>query len=259
MSTLPWFFSVLVAVPVLGIPAVTLVVVFRGARSRGATRRETTTTVALSSIGALVWMLLLWWAAASGTIAHATVLMPIAAAIWLLAVLGWSRFPVVARAFHAPGAASALIAPQTLRIAGVIFLMAASLGQLPWLFALPAGLGDIAVGIAAPFAMRRVARGAYSGAVWFNVLGLVDLALALTLGALTGLSAASQLIVTTPSSAALTTLPLVLIPTTAVPLAIALHIFDLTALRRLMRTVPERLGSGSSVEYERALGRPRSD
>ena len=233
MTTLPWYFFILVAVAVLGIPTVTLAVVYRGARSNGSDRRAAVATVLISAACAVVWITVICWAAASGLFTHTTVLMPVGAALWLLAVLGWSRMPVVATALRASGAASFLISPQTLRIAGLIFLLAMMLGRLPWLFALPAGVGDIAVGIAAPFAMRRVARGEHRGAVWFNVLGILDLLVALTLGALTGLSAATQLIATTPSSAELTLLPLVLIPTTAVPLALALHILDLAAVRRL--------------------------
>jgi len=245
MNVLPWFFSLLVAIPVLGIPATTLAMVYRGARSNGASRSAATWCIVLSAVGAALWGAMLWWVAASGAFTRITVLVPIATTVSLLVALAWARIPVVTASLHAPGAASALIAPQTLRIAGVVFLLAMVLGRLPWVFALPAGIGDIAVGITAPFAIRRSARGAVVGAVWFNVLGLFDLVVALTLGALSGLSDATQLIPTTPSSAELTMLPLVLVPTAAVPLAIALHILDLAALRRLAHR--GRAGSGQGT------------
>jgi hypothetical protein len=55
------------------------------------------------------------------------------------------------------------------------------------LFALPAGLGDIAAGIAAPLVARRLAQGTgRRAALWFNAFGMTDLVVALTLGALTG-------------------------------------------------------------------------
>ena len=250
MSSLPWFFFVLTAVPVLGIPAVTLTVIHRGALANGAARRTAVATTSISAVFAGAWMAVVWWAAASGTLARATVLLPIAVGVWLVAVLAWSLTPGVKTALRAPGATSFLIAPQTLRLAGVIFLLAMVLGRLPWLFALPAGIGDIAVGVAAPFVSRRVARGAIRGVIWFNVLGLLDLVVALALGALTGLSEAARLIPTTPSSAELTLLPLVLIPTTAVPLAIALHIVDLGAFSRLMRGRAAELGRDPVVQYE---------
>ncbi len=64
------------------------------------------------------------------------------------------------------------------------------LGHLPALFALPAGLGDIAAGIAAPLVARRLAQGGgRRGALWFNAFGMTDLVYALTLSALTGLRA----------------------------------------------------------------------
>jgi hypothetical protein len=50
--------------------------------------------------------------------------------------------PVVARALTAPGMASRLVGP--FRVAGVVFLFYLALGHLPALFALPAGLGDMA-------------------------------------------------------------------------------------------------------------------
>jgi len=52
-------------------------------------------------------------------------------------------------------------------------------GHLPAAFALPAGLGDIALGVSAPFVARRLAHGTGRiGAVRFNVLGILDLIVA---------------------------------------------------------------------------------
>lgn len=111
----------------------------------------------------------------------------------------------------------------------------AALGELPAVFAVPAGLGDITVGVAAPFvAWRLSCRGDRRGAVWFNVLGIVDLLVAVGIGFLAAPGPANLLSVT-PSTAAIAMLPLVLIPTTAVPLAVALHV---VSLRRLRATRP---------------------
>jgi hypothetical protein len=63
-------------------------------------------------------------------------------------------------------------------------------------------------------------------AFWFNAFGLTDLVVALALGALTGF----QLLNITPSSAAITELPLALIPTATVPLLLALHITSMSSL-----------------------------
>ena len=93
-----------------------------------------------------------------------------------------------------------------------------------------AGLGDITTGLAAPLVARKVARGtSRRAALWLNAFGLTDLIVALTLGALTGY----QLIDVAPSAAAITELPLALVPTAAVPLLIALHITSLRTLAKI--------------------------
>jgi hypothetical protein len=129
--------------------------------------------------------------------------------------------------------ASRLELPHTHRVAGVAFLLYLALGHLPALFALPAGLGDIAAGIAAPLVTRRLAQGTgRRAALWFNAFGMTDLVVALTLGALTGF----HLLNVTPSGAPITELPLALIPTATVPLFVALHITAVSALVRAPRT-----------------------
>ena len=86
----------------------------------------------------------------------------------------------------APGMPSRLLSPHSFRVAGVFFLLYLAFGHLPALFALPAGLGDIAAGIAAPLAARKLAQGTgRCGALWFNAIGITDLVVAGTLGALT--------------------------------------------------------------------------
>src|SRR5438270_62717 len=82
------------------------------------------------------------------------------------------------------------------------------------------------VGIAAPTIARRLARGDRTGAVWFNILGIVDLTVAVGVGFLAGLGPA-RLLDVSPSTAELAVLPLALIPATAVPLALALHVTSL--------------------------------
>ena len=158
--------------------------------------------------------------------------MPIAIAGFTAALLGLSRIPVVTRALTAPGMASRLLRPHSFRVAGVAFLIYMALGHLPALFALPAGLGDIATGFAAPLVARRLARGTGRRAVVrFTAFGLTDLVVALSLGALTGFG----LLSITPSGAPITELPLALVPTVGVPLLITLHITSLVALRRSPR------------------------
>jgi len=210
------------------VAALTCIVLYGGAERAGLGRRR---AALLAGSAALV---LGGWIAASAVIAghgwyRTLPWFPVAIAGYLGLLLALRQIPVVARALAAPGMASRLHLPHTPRVAGVTFLLYLALGHLPALFALPAGLGDIAAGIAAPLVARRLAQGTgRRAALWFNAFGMTDLVMALALGALTGF----QLLNVTPSSAPITELPLALIPTATVPLFFALHI---TAVSTLVR------------------------
>jgi hypothetical protein len=168
--------------------------------------------------------------------------MPVAAAGFLAVLLALSRIPVVARALAAPGMPSRLLSPHSFRVVGVFFLLYLTFGHLPALFALPAGLGDIAAGIAAPLAARKLTQGTgRRAALWFNAFGITDLTVAGTLGALTGY----QLLNVTPSAAPISELPLVLVPTVTVPLLLALHVTSIVTLARAPR--PARSAAGPLI------------
>lgn len=124
-----------------------------------------------------------------------------------------------------------------------MFLILLAQGHLPAVFALPAGIGDVAVGMSAPFLARRLARSDLSGAYRFNVLGIADLVVALGIGFLAGLGPI-RIFHGAASTVALGQLPLALIPTVAVPTAIALHVASLVQLRRspAARRRPLRFG-----------------
>ena len=175
--------------------------------------------------------------------------LPIAAAGSLAILLVLSRIPVVARALTAPGMASRLVLPHSFRVAGVFWLLFLAFGHLPALFALPAGLGDIAAGIAAPLVALRLAHGTgRRAALWFNVYGLTDLAVGVTLGAVISYG----LLNVTPSTAPVGELPLALVTAADIPLMIALHITSLVALAR-----PARPASPATGPFARAA-RPAS-
>ena len=223
---------------VIAIPAVTCLVLYGGAQRSGLGRGR---AALLAGTAAIV---LGGWFTASAVIAghggyharlgHGVPWLPVVVAGFFGTLLALRRIPVVARALAAPGMVARLELPHSFRVAGgTAFLATMALGHLPALFALPAGLGDIAAGIAAPLVARRLAQGrGRRGALWFNAFGLTDLAVALTLGALTGF----QLVNVTPSGAPISELPLALIPTAVVPLLFALHITSISALARAART-----------------------
>jgi hypothetical protein len=179
--------------------------------------------------------------------------LPIAVAAFLGTLLALTRIPVVARALTAPGMAARLVYPHTFRVAGVMFLLYLVLGQLPALFALPAGLGDIATGLTAPLVAHKLAHGTGRRAAWwFNAFGITDLVVALTLGALTSY----QLLTVTPSSAPIGELPLALILTFTVPLLLTLHITSLSTLLRAPRPAPSSPGPLTSGATPRSAAAP---
>jgi hypothetical protein len=133
------------------------------------------------------------------------------------------------QALAVPGLQPLLIAVQAYRVAGVGFLILVALGQLPAIFGIPAGLGDLLVGLTAFGAAAAVKQGRLGRAVWWNALGLFDLALALTLGVGTGPSLL-HFIPATPSSALLSVAPFAVVPSFIVPLDIWLHVVSLRFL-----------------------------
>jgi hypothetical protein len=118
---------------------------------------------------------------------------------------------------------------QTYRVVGVVFLVLLGRGMLPAAFALPAGLGDVLIGVTAPLVALAWSSRTRSGNVVFvlwNVLGMLDLIMALSLGALQ------------PPTSTITSVlvfPLSLIPTFAVPLSLILHVAGLGQFWRSTR------------------------
>jgi hypothetical protein len=127
-----------------------------------------------------------------------------------------------------------LIGIQFYRALGVIFLILYAGDKLPGLFALPAGIGDMIVGLSAPLVALAYAKSPLNTAglvrAW-NVLGILDLTIAVSTGFIT---APSRLFTVDfqPNSDLMTVLPLVLVPVYLVPLSIVLHIASLVKLHR---------------------------
>lgn len=146
------------------------------------------------------------------------------------------RIPAIAERLADARAASVLAAIQVLRLVGGVFLVLLAIDQLPPGFAVPAGVGDVLVGVLAPvvaYALwRRPDRRALG--IVFNTLGLIDLIVAIPLGMFHA-PGRLQLIVTDPTTAMLGELPMALIPTFVVPLAFVLHVASLQALTRRRR------------------------
>jgi hypothetical protein len=127
-----------------------------------------------------------------------------------------------------------LVAFQFYRVVGIIFLILYATGLLPGVFALPAGFGDLFVGLAAPLVGFRYARNLpwrdTLVALW-NVIGIGDLVVAIATGFLSSPSRFQIFSLDAPNLL-ISAFPLVLIPIYAVPLSIVLHLASLTKLRR---------------------------
>ena len=130
--------------------------------------------------------------------------------------------------------ASWLIALQLYRIFGSWALAAWLRGVLPGVFALPAGTGDLLTGLFAVPAAIALATGTAQGrraAVVWNIFGLADFAVAITLGMVTA-PGPLQLIVPSVPSISAGAYPGVLTPAFVVPSSILLHALSLRQLRR---------------------------
>jgi hypothetical protein len=113
------------------------------------------------------------------------------------------------------------------RFVGLYFLYLYGRGELPYAFAVPAGVGDVAVacGAVALVSLPRAGERFRVLVLVWNVLGLADI--------LFVVAAAARLGTADPASMrALTRLPLSLLPTFLVPLIIASHVLIFLRLRR---------------------------
>jgi len=151
--------------------------------------------------------------------------------VFVAAYLVWGRF----RKAVLTADLRLLIALQAWRAGGLGFLALSANGVLPRLFAWPAGLGDIAVGVTAPFvALALVRSQSFAGSrrfVLWNILGILDLVVALSMGALN--SGFIPGVVGSVTTAPMARLPLVLIPAFLVPLFLMLHLVALFQARRI--------------------------
>jgi hypothetical protein len=128
----------------------------------------------------------------------------------------------------------ALTLAQSFRVLGIVFVLLYLRGLLPASFALPAGLGDIFIGITAPFVARmahaRSTRGRGIFIAW-NLLGLLDLVTAVTMGVLNS-AGPLGILAGSVNTRIMGTFPLTMIPTFFVPLLAVLHLIVLAQVRQ---------------------------
>ena len=201
--------------------------------------------------GALaLWFVVVFLLGAAGAIARppGTPPLPILLAatgpviLFLGAYWGWPPFRAYILSLDLPLAA----AIQVWRAGGLGFLALYAHGVLPGAFAWPAGLGDIAIGVTAPWVARALVRrpGFATSRVFvaWNLLGILDLVVAVSVGGRSSAlaSGAAGEVTTGPMAQ----LPLVLIPGYLVPLFVMLHLAALFQARRQASSMVSASGPG---------------
>src|SRR5215471_2306503 len=191
--------------------------------------------IVLTTYVVLIWFLLVLGGSLFGTFAqyplvfYLTVGVPVI--LFLAGYLLSDAFRRVVRSLVGDPWGITLL--QTSRVLGVSMAIQALRNALPAVFGLPAGFGDLFIGVTAPLAALAWSSGGRLGKVVFvlwNVLGLLDLINAVSLGVLAGLTS-SGLVTMAP----MRLYPLSLIPAFGVPLAFILHFTGLAQFWYLSR------------------------
>lgn len=126
-----------------------------------------------------------------------------------------------------------VVAVQTWRVLGMVFLFLWRLDLVPAVFAIPAGVGDIAVGVLAVYVTLDVLRqrpGWPSRVRLLALVGLLDFAVAFATAILSGQGRVLQF-AGEPLLTLIQTAPMAMIPAFAVPLFTIFHIISLMRLR----------------------------
>lgn len=156
------------------------------------------------------------------------VALGLAVTIPIVAFLSWFATSAAFRQFALSLNPRTLTFVQSWRIAGFTFLVLYAAGILPGVFALPAGCGDIAIGATAPLVAVKLANFNHRrGFIFWQILGISDLVMAVTLGTIARLISPDGV-----GTGVMTVLPLSLIPTFALPLLIMLHVICIAQARQ---------------------------
>jgi hypothetical protein len=185
-----------------------------------------------------LWFALAWSAAINGVFRTGVSPLPLLPlAIFLPVMIGAPLLLLSKRVGQVLDAmpASWLVALQLYRVFGSWALAAWLRGVLPGAFALPAGMGDVLTGLFAVPAAIAVAAGTAQGrraAIAWNILGLADFAVAITLGLITSPGRFQLIVPNVLMSAGAGAYPGVLTPAFVVPSSILLHAMSLRQLIR---------------------------
>jgi hypothetical protein len=141
-----------------------------------------------------------------------------------------------------------LTSAQSWRIVGFTFVLLEAHRILPAVFALPAGYGDMFIGVTASYVAWKLADPAHRNSfILWQLLGILDLVVAVSVGTTAGLISPQG-----PTMAPMTVLPLSLIPTFLVPLFVILHVICI-AQARSWKTASERTTQIASPVHHPAI------
>lgn len=140
-------------------------------------------------------------------------------------LLAMGRFAPDLRAWLRAQDPGKLIGVHLIRFIGVVFLIDSRQGRLPFAFAVPGGIGDIAVAAVAAVLLVAPRGPRWSAAAFYwNLFGLADILFVVI--------EAARLSLRDPSSMqALLRMPLAVLPAFVVPVIIASHVWLLGKLR----------------------------
>ena len=248
-----WLIYALPALPESGVPALGVRLISYGLLALGLwlglertslTPKQRQASWLSNMIPFTLWATAAWTAAIDGAFRAGASSLPLLPAAMLLPVIVGAPVLLMSKRIGQlldAMPATWLIALQLYRIFGSQWLAYWLGGSLPGLWALPAGTGDVLTGLFAIPAAIAVASGTAEGrraAILWNVLGLADFAVAITLGMIMS-PGPFQLIIPQGPSMAVDSFPNVLTPAFVVPSSILLHALSLRQLfrRRTAETV----------------------
>ena len=159
----------------------------------------------------------------------------VAAAVPILVFALWFAASEKFRQFTLSLNPQLLTLAQSWRIVGFTFVLLQAREILPAIFALPAGYGDMAIGMTATLVAWKLANPAHRNSfILWQLLGIADLVNAVSLGTTARLISPDG-----PSMFAMTVLPLSLVPTFLVPLFLIFHVICIAQARE-WKTASER-------------------
>jgi hypothetical protein len=196
-------------------------------------------------------------AGAGGALSNAPTLLTMLVTPIVVTVVLSLAFPTVRRALNAIPL-PLLVGLHVIRLGGVFFVLLAIAGRLSGPFPYIAGWGDFATGaLAIPVAWLATRETNLRDrlVIAWNIFGMLDLIVAVSLGVISGNGSPVQLIHAGIGSAAMQTLPWAFIPTVLVPFFLIDHGIVFARMRaRAMDRLAQIDRRGQPVDLDRNLG-----